>query len=101
MISSILISIFLAHSGIAQQQDSLPVQLPQVDIEGRNDGTCPSAEVAEQALNSTKEEICSILRDIVVPALDPFFRSCPCGGPGPWRRIASNALPIGSSSLPL
>ena len=37
-----IVLLFLAPSSIAQQQDSLPVQLPQVDIEGRNDGTCPS-----------------------------------------------------------
>ena len=80
--------LFLAHSGIAQQQ--LPVQLPQVDIEGRIDGTCPSAEVTERALNSTKEEIGSILHDTVIPIVDPtsIYASCPCGGPGQWRRIA-------------
>ena len=73
---SIIISLlFLAQGGIAQQQDPLPVQLPQVAIEGRNGGTCPSAEVAEQARNSTKEEIRSILRDTVVPILDPTGRS--------------------------
>ena len=76
-----IVLLFLAHSGIAQQQDSLPVQLPQVDIEG---GTCPSAEVTEQARNSTKEEIRSILSDTVVPILG----RCPCGGPGQWCRIA-------------
>ena len=81
---SIIISLlFLAHGGIAQQQDPLPVQLPQVAIEGGNDGTCPSAEVAA---NSTKEEIRSILRDTVVPLLSDRTR-CPCGGPGLWRRI--------------
>ena len=87
---SIIISLlFLAHGGIAQQQDPLPVQLPQVAIEGGNDGTCPSAEVAEQARNSTKEEIRSILRDTVVPILDPtsIHARCRCGGPGLWRRI--------------
>ena len=83
----IIVLLFLAHSGIAQQQDSWPVKLPQVDVEGRNDGTCSSAEVTEQARNSTKEEIRSILRDTVVPTLDPHS-PCPCGGPGPWRRIA-------------
>ena len=82
-----IVLLFLAHSGIAQQQDSLPVQLPQVDIQRRNDGTCPSAEVTEQAANNTKEEIRSILRDTVVPILDGR-PTCPCGGPGLWRRIA-------------
>ena len=83
--------LFLVHSGIAQQQGSLPVQLPQVDIEGRNDGTCPSAEVREQARKNTEEEIHAILRDTVVPILDPISTltgRCPCGGPGPWRKIA-------------
>ena len=92
VLSSIsIVLLFLAHGGFAQQQDSLPVQLPQVAIEGRNDGTCPSAEVTEQARNSTKEKIRSILRDTVVPALDPtsaLTGRCPCGGPGPWRMIA-------------
>ena len=87
MLSPIITLLFLAHSGIAQQQDSLPVRLPQVAIEGRNDGTCPSAEATEQAQNSTKEEICSILRETVVPILSIRGR-CPCGGPGVWRRIA-------------
>ena len=92
LLSTSIVLLFLAHSGIAQQQDSLPVQLPQVDIEGRNDGACPSAEVTEQARNSTKEEICSILHDTVVPILDSTSSiqdgRCPCGGPGQWRRIA-------------
>ena len=56
LLSTSIALLFLAHSGIAQQQDSLPVQLPQVDIEGRNYGTCPSAEVTEQARNSTKRK---------------------------------------------
>ena len=92
LLSTSIVLLFLAHSSIAQQQDSLPVQLPQVDIEGRNDGTCPSAEVTEQARNSTKEEIRSILRDTVVPILNSTSSiqdgRCPCGGPGQWRRIA-------------
>ena len=86
----VLVLLFLAHTGIAQQQGSLPVQLPQVDIEGIkfNDETCPPAEMTEQARNSTKEEIHSILRDTVVPTLDGITGRCPCGGPGLWRRIA-------------
>ena len=92
VLSTSIVLLFLAHSGIAQQQDSLPVQLPQVDIEGRNYGTCPSAEVTEQARSSTKEEIRSILRDTVVPILNSTSSiqdgRCPCGGPGVWRRIA-------------
>ena len=86
----VLVLLFLAHTGIAQQQGSLPAQLPQVDIEGIkfNDETCPPAEMTEQARNSTKEEIRSILRDTVVPTLDGITGRCPCGGPGLWRRIA-------------
>ena len=74
--------LFLAQSGTAQEQDSLPANIPQVTIEGRNAGTCPSAAVTEQALNSTKETISSILSETVVPS------TCPCGGPGLWHRIA-------------
>ena len=66
--------VLLAQSGTAQEQDSLPVNIPQVAIEGRNAATCPSAAVTEQAINSTKEEIHSILRDTVVPILDPPCR---------------------------
>ena len=62
-----VVLLFLAQSGTAQEQDSLPANIPQVTIEGRNSGTCPSAAVTEQALNSTKETIQSILRDTVVP----------------------------------
>ena len=79
MLSPIIALLFLAHSCIAQQQDSLPVRLPQVAIEGRYGGTCPSAEVTGQAQNSTKEEIRSILRETVVPILSIRGR-CPCGG---------------------
>ena len=75
------------QSGTAQEQDSLPVNIPLVTIEGRNAETCPSAAVTEQALNSTKETIRSILHDAVVPSLDNPS-TCPCGGPGLWRRIA-------------
>ena len=81
---SITVLLFLAHSGIAQQQDSLPVQLPEVAI----DGTCSSAEVTEQARNSTKAEIRSILQNRVIPTLETRS-ACPCGGPGPWHRIAN------------
>ena len=80
--------LFFADSGFAQGQDSLPARLPQVEIDGRDVGTCPSAEVTEQARNGNKEEIHSILRDTVVPILDPIIGRCPCGGPGQWRRIA-------------
>ena len=67
MLASICVVIlFLAQSGTAQEQDSLPVNVPQVTIEGRNAGTCPSAAVTEQALNNTKETIRSILRDTCV-----------------------------------
>ena len=87
MLASIcVVLLFLAQSGTAQEQDSWPVNIPQVTIEGRNAGTCPSAAVTEQALNSTKETIRSILRD-ELPYLDNPS-TCPCGGPGFWRRIA-------------
>ena len=91
------ICIVLLFRGTAQEQDSLPVNVPQVTIEGRNAGICPSAAVTEQALNNTKETIRSILHDTVVPSLDnpstvvPSLdnpSTCPCGGPGLWRRIA-------------
>ena len=80
--------LLCAHCGIAQRdpdsEDSLPVQLPQVVIEGRSAGVCLSADTNERARNTTLEAIRSILRDTVVPLID----RCPCGGPGPWRRIA-------------
>ena len=88
MLASIcVVLLFLAQSGTAQEQDYLPAKIPQVTIEGRNAGTCPSAAVTEQAINSTKETIRSILRYTVVPFLDNPS-TCPCGGPGLWRRIA-------------
>ena len=83
MLASIcVVLLFLAQGGTAQEQDSLPANIPQATIEGRNAGTCPSAAVTEQAINSTKETIRYILRDTVVHS------TCPCGGPGLWRRIA-------------
>ena len=88
MLASIcVVLLFLTQRGTAQEQDSLPATVPQVTIEGRNAGTCPSAAVTEQVINSTKETTRSILRDTVVPSLD-ISSSCPCGGPGLWRRIA-------------
>ena len=87
LVSICVVLLFLAQSGTAQEQDSLPAKVPQVTIEGRNAGTCPSAAVTEQAINSTKDTIRSILRDTVVPFLDNPS-TCPCGGPGLWRRIA-------------
>ena len=71
----------LLRSRIPGQQTYLKLPLR------RNVETCPSAAVTEQALNSTKETIRSILRDAVVPSLDNPS-TCPCGGPGLWRRIA-------------
>ena len=88
MLASIcVVLLFLAQSGTAQEQDSLPANVPQVAVGGRNPGTCPSAAATERALNSTKEAIRSIVLDTVVPILDT--RSCrtSCGGPG-WTRIA-------------
>ena len=80
MLASICIVIlFLAQSGTAQEQHSLPVNIPQVTIEGRNAGTCPSAVVTEQALYSTKEDI---LRHTVVPVLNAQACRTPCGGVG-------------------
>ena len=88
MLASVcIVLLFLAQSGTAQEQDSWPVNVPQVTIEGKNAGICPSAAVTEQAINSTKEEIHSILRDTVVPVLDARACRTPCGGPG-WRRTA-------------
>ena len=89
MLASIcVVLLFLAQSGTAQEQDSWPVNVPQVTIEGRNAGTCPSAAVTEQAINSTKETIRSILRDTVVELPNPDNPStCPCGGPGLWHKI--------------
>ena len=79
--------LLLAHCGTAQRdsdsEDSLPVQIPPVDVEGRG-AVCPSVDASERAKNTTQEAIRSILRDTVVPLID----RCPCGGPGPWRRIA-------------
>ena len=80
MLASIcVVLLFLAQSGTAQEQASLPVNVPQVTIEGRNAGTCPSAAVTEQALNSTKEEIRSILRDTVVTLPAEFHVVVPDG----------------------
>ena len=79
--------LLLAHCGTAQRnsdsEDSLPVQIPPVDVEGRS-AVCPSVDASERARNTTQEAIHSILRDTVIPLID----RCPCSGPGPWRRIA-------------
>ena len=82
-----LILLVLINGVVAQQQHSLPVQLPQVAIQGRSDGACASDESVEQAQSSTKMEIRSIVHDTVIPALD-LHRRCPCGDPGQWHRIA-------------
>ena len=74
MLASIcVVLLFLTQRGTAQEQDSLPATVPQVTIEGRNAGTCPSAAVTEQVINSTKETTRSILRDTVVPSSRHFF----------------------------
>jgi hypothetical protein len=89
----LLVSIALllhAQCGISQRdsdtENSLPVQLPQAVIEGRSAGVCPSTNVTERARNATQEAIRSILRNSVYTS--PFIDRCPCGGSGPWRRIA-------------
>ena len=80
--------VLVCCSCVAQGQGPLPVKLPQGAIGGGNSESCPSAQVLNQAKNSTKEAIKSIIRDTVVPALNSRSAPCPCGGSGPWRRIA-------------
>ena len=77
--------LLLAHCGTAQRdsdsEDFLPIRLPPVATRGESAGVCPSVDAIERA---TQEAIRSVLHDTVVPLID----RCPCGGPGPWRRIA-------------
>ena len=70
------------YATCAAQQDFLPVLLPPVP--GNHlEGTCFST----QNLDQVKNDIGSSLDQTVVPGLD-LRDSCPCGGAGPWRRIA-------------
>ena len=73
-------------SSTAQQDNGLPVQLPQMTIQGSSAGSCPPSEVLAQARNAVTASIQGPFRDNVIPTLNG--RSCPCGGAGPWRRIA-------------
>ncbi len=79
--------LFLASSCLAQQGNFLPARPPSVTLEGASVGACPSSEVTAAARNSQREEIQSILRDTVTPALD-IQQQCPCSGPENRRRIA-------------
>ena len=76
-----LFSLYL-YATCAAQQNVLPVRLPPVPG-SRLGGTCPSP----QNLDQVKNDIRSSLNQTVVPGLD-LRDSCPCGGAGPWRRIA-------------
>lgn len=80
--------LLLFGVSLAQQQDILPAKLPPASVSGENSGTCPSAEVLDRLRNETKGAITSILQDNVIPLLERRSPPCPCGGPGPWRRVA-------------
>ena len=71
---------------VSTQDGSLPLELPAMEITTEN-GTCPSAAVHEAARQSILEQVESLVQDQVVPILRNRH-PCPCGGPGPWTKIA-------------
>lgn len=76
-----MFSFFLLLGLAASNCFAQPVQLPQTVIsEGIRSGACPSSEVLVGARSNISAAIQAILQDTRPP--------CPCGGPGPWNRIA-------------
>ena len=73
MIMVILLSLFMATSN-GQAISMAPIEIPSTS------GSC-TAEGREAARDAIYSEVQSLL-----PLLYP--PQCPCGGPGPWRRIA-------------
>ena len=78
-LTTLLLSLYF-HT-ITAQWDALLVKIPSVTSNGQS-GTCPSGN-----LDQVKNDIRSSLSQTVVPQLD-LRETCPCGGAGPWRRIA-------------
>ena len=80
-----LVAILLSLIAIcaAQQGSFLPVNISEAVIRGQTPGVCPSAQMLDSQLTATRGEIDAALTETVAPIIN-----CPCGGAGPWRRIA-------------
>ena len=78
--SAVLLILACASSCTAQ---ILPVNISQGVVRGQNVGSCPSPQRLDSQNMATRSEIQGVLRDTVAPYLN-----CPCGGAGPWTRIA-------------
>ena len=76
-----LVLLFLLQSGFVAAE--LPAKLPPAVIHEQSDGACPSDEGLMTQKETVKELIQDTIRDVVVPELQ-----CPCGGFGPWTKIA-------------
>ena len=81
---------FLVVFGRFSVQQELPVKTPVRSADGGSNGACPADEVLTQLRNKTSMDVQSILKDTVLPAFNNQNDSpqCPCGGSGPWRKIA-------------
>ena len=78
--SAILLLLACIYSCTAQL---LPVNVSQGVVRGQNVGSCPSQQRLDSQNTATRSEVQRVLRDTVAPYLN-----CPCGGAGPWTRIA-------------
>lgn len=66
------------------QDAALPAKVSPAVIPGQSNGACPSTDAQKDA---TKEEIRTVLGEVVIPFLDAQPQ-CACSGPGRWTRIA-------------
>ena len=65
------------------------LEYPAVVTSANQNGACPSAAVREATHQRSKDEARSLLQNQVIPSLrSRSYPPCPCGGPGPWTRIA-------------
>ncbi len=77
--------VFLLLVGIGcsvHTSNTLPLQISPVIS-----ASCPSATMRGAIRQGIQNQVRSLLRDEVVPSIRSR-PSCPCGGPGEWRRIA-------------
>ena len=100
--ASSLVAILLSLIAIcAAQNNFLPVNISEAVIRGQTPGVCPSDQMLDSQLTATRGEIDAALSNTVAPIIN-----CPCGGAGPWTRVAgldfsdpSVPCPAGSTTI--
>ena len=93
MASSVVAILLSLIALCAAQSNFLPVNISEAVIRGQTPGVCPSDQMLDSQLTATRGEITAALRNTVAPVIN-----CPCGGAGPWTRVAG--LDFSDPSVP-